>query len=145
MGGWGKADSGSWGKADSGKNGKDKGPYGKGKDGGGKGSMKGLLKGAIKQGLTPWGDRPLENQLYFRNLPSDCTDKDLYDLCAPFGAIPPKGVLAQQRNGECIGSGFVDFVDAACAKVCRETLDGHEGLLVTEKQASGSSWGKDKY
>merc|ERR1712172_289962 len=110
------AGKGCWGKADGGKGKSDFGPYGKGKNGkdfggkngkdGGKGtSMKGLLKGAVKGGLTPYGERPLENQLYFRGLPTDCTDRDLYELCAPFGAIPPKGVLAQQRDGECIGSG----------------------------------------
>merc|ERR1712072_167903 len=111
--------------------------------------MKGLLKGAIKGGITPWGERPNENCLYIKFLPSDCTDKDLYDLCAPFGAIPPQGVLAQQRDGVCTGIGFVDFVDQTAAWSAMEALNGFtspsgEALQVTQKQASSGGKGKGK-
>merc|ERR1712187_396381 len=115
------------------------GPYrsGKsGKDGKGKGKMKALLKGAVKGGLVTWGDRPDENCAYFTGLPKDCTDRDLYELCAPFGAIAPQGVKAMTFNGECNGSGFCDFVESSSVESIISTLNGHESLTVTYKSAS---------
>lgn len=159
--GWGKSKAwdggkngkGGYGKADVGKAGgyqmaspyvAPAAPYGApagksgkgGKDAkGGKGGMKGLLKGAIKSGITPWGERPTENQMYVKGLPDDCTDRDLYDLCAPFGAIPPKGVKASQRDGVCTGVGFVDFIETSACVAAIEALNGHEGLMVTQKRS----------
>jgi RNA recognition motif-containing protein len=149
------ASKGSYGKADNGKSAKSKGPYEKPKDadkgeedksGGKRSGMKKLLVNAVTSGLIPQNETPVESQLYFRGLPEDCTDRDLYDLCAPFGAIPPKGVLAQKNwSGVCSGKGFVDFIDADCAKTCMDTLNGHEGLTVTPKQASNRAPGKSMY
>merc|ERR1712183_571975 len=98
---------------------------------GGKGKMKALLKGAVKGGLVTWGDRPDENCAYLTGLPTDCTDRDLYELCAPFGAIQPKGVYAQQKDGTCSGIGFCDYLENSAAETAIATLNGHEGLLVT--------------
>merc|ERR1712203_1008949 len=77
------------GKDSKGKDGKDKGV--------GKGSMKGILKGAIKTGITPWGERPDENCLYIKGLPDDCTDRDLYELCAPSAPSSRRGYTPSTR------------------------------------------------
>jgi RNA recognition motif-containing protein len=156
---------GGYGKADGGKSawGKDASPYGKGKGAeggkggkGGKGgdveiNTKGLIKGAMKGGILPSfpGERPLENQLYVRGLPSDCTDRDVYELFAPFGAIPPKGILTKQQDGACTGVAFVDFLEAECAAYAAQSLNGFEApdgsaLQVTIKRANGDSKGKGK-
>lgn len=122
---------------------------GKGKDNGKR--MKGILKGAINSGITPWGDepRPDENCCYVKGLPSDCTDRDLYELFAPFGAILPKGVLAKQEGGYCTGIGWIDFVDQTCAQAAIEALSGMDNnaggtLLVAIKNSTrGKGKGKD--
>merc|ERR1712129_20953 len=156
-GGYGK-DSGKGGsndpfsgyeKADSGKDAWDNQwtPYGQnGKDSskGGEKGMKGLLKGAIESGITPWGERLQENCLHVSGLPGDCTDRDLYDLFAPFGAIAPKGVSVMMKGTECSGVGFVDFLDNACAQTASQSLngfrneDGSMALQVTPKRAPKS-------
>merc|ERR1711988_893483 len=100
-----------------------------------------------KGGIIPWGSRPDENCVYFKGLPVDCTDLDLYELCAPFGAIPPGGVSAMMKDGMCNGIGFVDFSDVASALLCIQglqgiTVPGGEPLFV--KQKSPSTWKQGK-
>lgn len=154
-GGWGK-DSG--GKGSGGKAG---GGCGKGKDSGGKGKGKGktlvpssfaavwsAVKGA---GIFPKQRLPDECCLYFKTLPADTTDHDLYKLCAPFGAIPTNGVKAMLGDdGSCKGIGFVDFQDAEAAAACvlslnDLTLPDGSGIQVStkrpKKQAPEGEWG----
>merc|ERR1712190_238079 len=80
-----------------------------------------------KAGLLPASGTvcPDECQVYIRNLPSDFTDLDLYQLMTPFGGIRPKGVKAMlTREGTCNGVGFVDFFDGATANQVVSVLNG---------------------
>merc|ERR1719253_2235141 len=162
-GGWGK--DGGYGKA-SGKGSWSQpswqaaSPYeAKGYDGG-KGKGKGKGKGVgcdirtLKQGVKGAGvlpgvgmQLPNECQLYIKNLPSDTTDVDLYELFSSFGAIAPRGVKAMQQDGCCSGIGFVDFLDMEHAQAAIMTLNGTtmpDGsmLTVANKQAGKGKGGK---
>lgn len=151
---------GDFGKANGGFGGKDAGkgngfsPYddGKGgKDGKGQGKsgMKQAIKGAIKGGIIPWGERSEEQTLFIRNLPADCTDRDLYELCSPFGAIPPGGVKTMMKDGVCGGTGFVDFCDIASTLLCIQGLNGLEmpggAPLQLSQKTPGKGKGKGKF
>merc|ERR1712187_1015760 len=88
-------------------------PYSTSK-GGGKGAggghyeFRAFYKGLVKGGLIPGaGHRADEQCLYIKNLPSDTTDQNLYELFAPFGAIAPLGVKAMlKEDGTCNSVGF---------------------------------------
>eukprot|EP00972_Heterocapsa_arctica_P089463 13189359-Heterocapsa_arctica.AAC.1 len=71
---------------------------------------------------------PMECQLYIRNLPSDTTDLDLYELFSSFGAIAPRGVKAMTGpDGVCTGIGFIDFLNTdgpQAAQAAIMTLNG---------------------
>jgi len=135
-GGWsGNGGNGAWGG-----NGKGAGggarwePYSanpaKGDSKGGKGkggcSISILIKGLQQSGVLPggrWSND--ENALYINGLPSDTTNGDLYDIFAPFGAMPSKGAYAQTRqDGSCSGIGFVNFLTAEAAQNAIATLNG---------------------
>lgn len=97
---------------------------GKGFDG--KRGAVGMVKGAIKGGVIKpikWGSRP-ELAVFIKNLPSDTKNEHLYELFSYFGAIPPGGVLAQQKDDNCSGVGFVDFCEEECAARAVEALNG---------------------
>jgi len=81
--------------------------------------------GALPGGQAGKGERPETQQLYISGLPPDTKDGDLYDLFGPFGAIPFRGVKAMLGpNGQCIGIGFVDYLDEACAARAVQVLNG---------------------
>lgn len=111
-------------------------PYG-GKDNGGKGSNKGSMAGTgdsiqtLKKGLRQANALPGgkwsndDNALFIGNLPEDTSDVDLYEIFAPFGAIPTKGVRAMLNpEGKCTGIGFVNFLDEKAAQMAISTLNG---------------------
>mmetsp|Transcript_81683 Transcript_81683/g.142061 ORF Transcript_81683/g.142061 Transcript_81683/m.142061 type:complete len:278 (-) Transcript_81683:84-917(-) len=143
------------GKTDAGK-GSDKGsgPYSNGKSGkGGKdevSKMKALIKGAVKGGYVPSGDRPEENCLYIQGLPGDCSDRDLYELFAPFGAIEVQGVKASQKGGQCSGIGFVDFSENAATMAAMQALNGLDNCeggtlnVAQKKPPTKKGYGKGK-
>lgn len=111
-----------------------KGPYGYeaswgkggGKGGGAPFDFPTLIKGLIKGGQIPGvGTRPDEHCVYIKNLPTDTTDFNLYELFAPFGPIAPQGVKAMlKEDGTCNSVGFVDFQDAASATAAVTSLHG---------------------
>mmetsp|Transcript_9709 Transcript_9709/g.18710 ORF Transcript_9709/g.18710 Transcript_9709/m.18710 type:complete len:266 (+) Transcript_9709:37-834(+) len=96
------------------------------------------------------GQRSEAQQLCISGLPTDTTDKDLYDLFGPFGAIPMKGVKAMLGpDGRCTGVGFVDYLDAACAANAVNVLNGTilpDGtqLHLHQKGAAPASMGMGK-
>eukprot|EP00930_Biecheleria_cincta_P033469 TRINITY_DN23199_c0_g1_i1.p1 TRINITY_DN23199_c0_g1~~TRINITY_DN23199_c0_g1_i1.p1 ORF type:complete len:422 (+),score=84.24 TRINITY_DN23199_c0_g1_i1:55-1266(+) len=97
-----------------------------GKGFGGQRGAAGMVKGAIKGGVIKpmkWGSKP-ECSVFIRNLPSDTTNEHLYELFSYFGAIPPGGVLAQKKDDNCSGVGFVDFIEEECAQRAIDALNG---------------------
>lgn len=91
----------------------------------GAGNMKGFIADLAKSGRLPGvGSRPDEHCVYIKNLPPDCTDLELYQLFSVFGAIAHKGVTAMQKDGFCLGVGFVDFQDPMSASAAVEVLNG---------------------
>lgn len=110
---WGKAESGtpSWGK------GSGKASKGGHEDGG----ILALKKELQASGKLPGGkwSNDDDGALFFGALPSDTTDKDLYEICSPFGAIPSRGLKVMGN-----GTAFVNFVDANSAQEAIAALDG---------------------
>merc|ERR1712151_1346096 len=78
--------------------------------------------------------RTEQQQVQVRNLPGDTTDTDLYKLCSPFGALCPKGVKAMLTGeGQCTGTGWVDFVNEEDAAMASQNLNGFMGMKVQTK------------
>merc|ERR1712039_276747 len=66
--------------------------------------------------------------LWIAGLPTDCTDFDLYEVFAPFGAIPPQGVKAMKdADGIGTGIGFVNYLDPSHAQLAIRSLNGATG------------------
>merc|ERR1719329_59159 len=85
-----------------------------------------------------------DNCLFVQGLPSDCDTLQLFQLFAPFGAIPQKGVQAMTNpDGSCKGFGFVNFIDASAMHAAVGLLNGAQlpngsTLEVQPKTAKGS-------
>mmetsp|Transcript_36047 Transcript_36047/g.103674 ORF Transcript_36047/g.103674 Transcript_36047/m.103674 type:complete len:237 (-) Transcript_36047:150-860(-) len=90
------------------------------------GSIKVLKKGLQYAGVLPGGKWSNDqNALYVNGLPADTTVADLYDIFAPFGAIPSEGVYPMmQDDGTCKGIAFINYLDPASAANAMRTLNG---------------------
>mmetsp|Transcript_128960 Transcript_128960/g.223758 ORF Transcript_128960/g.223758 Transcript_128960/m.223758 type:complete len:273 (+) Transcript_128960:47-865(+) len=125
-------------------------PVSDGKGAKGKGAvtpMQAIINGALKAGLLPALDyRPDENCVYVTGLTPDCTDRDLYELFAPFGAIQARGIKASQKGGVCSGIGWIDFTDNASTMMAIQSLNGFDngqgGTLMLKQKNSGGKKGK---
>jgi len=86
----------------------------------------GFKKSLVTTGILPGGKMGRdENALYIGGLPSDTTDKDLYEIFACFGAIVISGVHAlTNEDGSCRGIGFVNYQDNAAAQFAIASLNG---------------------
>ena len=60
--------------------------------------------------------------LFVKNLPKDCTPKDVFEIFSKFGTIDSIE-LKNAPNGECIGYGYVDFSTEEDANKAMEALD----------------------
>ena len=60
--------------------------------------------------------------LFVKNLPKDCTPKDVFEIFSKFGTIDSIE-LKNAPNGECIGYGYVDFTTEEEANKAMEALD----------------------
>ncbi|RWS29947.1 protein alan shepard-like isoform X12 [Leptotrombidium deliense] len=60
--------------------------------------------------------------LYIRGLQPNTTDKDLYGLCAPFGAIISTKAILDKNTNKCKGYGFVDFESPMAAENAVKSL-----------------------
>eukprot|EP00930_Biecheleria_cincta_P086308 TRINITY_DN75616_c0_g1_i1.p1 TRINITY_DN75616_c0_g1~~TRINITY_DN75616_c0_g1_i1.p1 ORF type:complete len:229 (-),score=46.74 TRINITY_DN75616_c0_g1_i1:145-807(-) len=96
----------------------------------GKGSGKGVqeIKYQLGKTILPGGVRSPNdsNTVFVAGLPWDTTNLDLYHIFSPFGAIAQNGATAQldKKSGECIGIGFVNYLDAAAANKAISALNG---------------------
>merc|ERR1712039_986187 len=125
---------------------------GKGKGKGKGGGIRDLKMSLQNSGALPGGKWANdENALFVGGLPSDTTWADLYEIFAPFGAIPSGGGKAMTDDfGSCKGIGFVNFTDQSVAQTAIMSLNGAtmpDGttLKVSTKQPSkGGDGGKGK-
>lgn len=105
-------------------------------------SIQELKADLLAEGILPAGRwQNDDGALHVGGLPPDTTDKDLYEIFSPFGAIPSGGVRAMLNPGctTCTGVGFVNFVEPAAAQQVIMLLNGRtlrngQVLHVTPKQ-----------
>eukprot|EP00415_Alexandrium_ostenfeldii_P000865 UN0865 len=100
---------------------------GMGKGGqGGPGSILELKKELEADGVLPGGQWSNDDgALHIGGLPYDTTDKDVYEIFAPFGAIASKGLKAMTHpDGSCTGVAFVNFLSPAAAQAAINALNG---------------------
>mmetsp|Transcript_21079 Transcript_21079/g.59252 ORF Transcript_21079/g.59252 Transcript_21079/m.59252 type:complete len:229 (-) Transcript_21079:100-786(-) len=120
--------SGAPGKGGGGQKGAGPGALTRWQPYGGKGasSIAELKKDLQAEGVLPGGRWQNDGgALHVGGLPADTTDRDVYEIFAPFGAIPSGGVKAMQdADGGCSGVAFVNFVDPGAAQHAMETLSG---------------------
>mmetsp|Transcript_44010 Transcript_44010/g.121781 ORF Transcript_44010/g.121781 Transcript_44010/m.121781 type:complete len:292 (+) Transcript_44010:67-942(+) len=97
---------------------------GKGK---GKYTMDSVVVALEASGALPGGSHYVNNAgtIFIHGIPPDTTNEHLYKVFAPFGAIFPKGVRAcLDKDGKCIGYGFVSFLHEEAAHAAILTLNG---------------------
>uniref|UniRef100_A0A7S4SHW2 RRM domain-containing protein n=1 Tax=Alexandrium monilatum TaxID=311494 RepID=A0A7S4SHW2_9DINO len=97
----------------------------RGRPGGG-GSIIQFKKELQAEGILPGGRWQNDSgALHIGGLPADTTDKDVYEIFAPFGAIASKGLKAMTNpDGSCTGVAFVNFIDPDSAQAAIATLNG---------------------
>eukprot|EP00930_Biecheleria_cincta_P035070 TRINITY_DN24152_c0_g1_i2.p1 TRINITY_DN24152_c0_g1~~TRINITY_DN24152_c0_g1_i2.p1 ORF type:complete len:330 (-),score=55.09 TRINITY_DN24152_c0_g1_i2:94-1083(-) len=97
----------------------------KGKD---SGSSIREIKQQLAQTILPGGFRSPrdENTVFVAGLPPDTNNLDMYHVFSTFGAIAQKGATAHidKNTGECIGSGFVNYLDPMAANAAIMSLNG---------------------
>ena len=64
----------------------------------------------------------LNTNLFVKNLPKDCTPKELYEVFSKYGEIDSIE-LKTNNKGECVGYGYVDFITEESANNAMEKLD----------------------
>lgn len=107
-------------------------------------SVKKGLKGGHLLPASQWSSAD-EGAVFVGGLPAGATDLDLYEIFAPFGAIPPRGVKVIPASGKSAGCiGFVDFIDPACAQAATATLDGFTAQDGTALQVRLKTPGKKR-
>mmetsp|Transcript_99029 Transcript_99029/g.308609 ORF Transcript_99029/g.308609 Transcript_99029/m.308609 type:complete len:252 (-) Transcript_99029:141-896(-) len=66
-----------------------------------------------------------DGALHIGGLPLDTTDKDVYEIFAPFGAIATRGLKAMANpDGSCTGVAFVNYLDPESARAAISALNG---------------------
>mmetsp|Transcript_50255 Transcript_50255/g.101070 ORF Transcript_50255/g.101070 Transcript_50255/m.101070 type:complete len:240 (-) Transcript_50255:123-842(-) len=98
----------------------------KGKGKGGTGSIVDLKKELQADNVLPGGQWSNDaGALHIGGLPADTTDKDVYEIFAPFGAIASRGLKAMTNpDGSCTGVAFVNFISPSAAQAAIATLNG---------------------
>ena len=89
--------------------------------------------------------------LFVKNLPLNTTPKELYELFSKFGDIISIK-LKQDKNGECLGYGYVNYESASKAEEALKNLNDYEHLgkklylseFSSKKERNGSSEMDDK-
>ncbi|XP_052247400.1 RNA-binding motif, single-stranded-interacting protein 2-like isoform X7 [Dreissena polymorpha] len=68
------------------------------------------------------GDQLSKTNLYIRGLNPNTTDKDLVNLCTPYGKIISTKAIVDQTTNKCKGYGFVDFETNQAAELAVQAL-----------------------
>lgn len=68
------------------------------------------------------GEQLSKTNLYIRGLNPNTTDKDLVNLCSPYGKIISTKAIVDQTTNKCKGYGFVDFETNQAAEVAVQAL-----------------------
>lgn len=68
------------------------------------------------------GEQLSRTNLYIRGLNPNTTDKDLVNLCQPYGKIISTKAIVDEATNKCKGYGFVDFESPASAEVAVQAL-----------------------
>ncbi|KAG8199818.1 hypothetical protein JTE90_000908 [Oedothorax gibbosus] len=63
-----------------------------------------------------------KTNLYIRGLTQNTTDKDLLNLCAPYGQIISTKAILDKQTNKCKGYGFVDFESPIAAETAVKAL-----------------------
>ena len=66
--------------------------------------------------------KKLNTNLFIKNLPKDCTPKDVFELFSKFGTIDSIE-LKSAPNGECLGYGYIDFANEENAQEAIDKLN----------------------
>lgn len=87
--------------------------------GGGLNSAGGSSSGGSASG---GGDQLSKTNLYIKGLTHTTTDKDLLNLCAPYGSIISTKAILDKDTNKCKGYGFVDFESPLSAEKAVKAL-----------------------
>lgn len=63
-----------------------------------------------------------KTNLYIRGLTQNTTDKDLVNMCMPYGQIISTKAILDKNTNKCRGYGFVDFESNECAEIAVKAL-----------------------
>ncbi|KAF6208973.1 hypothetical protein GE061_014716 [Apolygus lucorum] len=91
------------------------------------GSQSGTLSTSLSNNMGGQGSNSGEQQLsktnlYIHGLNPQTTDKELYNMCAQFGAIISTKAILDKNTNKCKGYGFVDFESGDCAEAAVRAL-----------------------
>lgn len=78
--------------------------------------------GSQSSGGSQSGEQLSRTNLYIRGLNPNTTDKNLVDLCQPYGKIISTKAIIDQTTNKCKGYGFVDFETNQAAEVAVQAL-----------------------
>ena len=67
----------------------------------------------------------MAKKIYVGNIPYTMSEKDLTDLCSPYGSVVSAKIVVDKFSGRSKGFGFVEMEDADVTKAV-EALNGQE-------------------
>ncbi|XP_054711590.1 RNA-binding motif, single-stranded-interacting protein 2-like [Uloborus diversus] len=73
-------------------------------------------------GSSHASDQLSKTNLYIRGLTQNTTDKDLFNLCSPYGPIISTKAILDKQTNKCKGYGFVDFESPVAAEAAVKAL-----------------------
>jgi RNA recognition motif-containing protein len=63
--------------------------------------------------------------LFLGNLPYDCTEQDIFCLFRDYGEISSIRMMKEHESSlQCLGYGFITFMDCQSSIVAKDTLNG---------------------
>ncbi|XP_052247906.1 RNA-binding motif, single-stranded-interacting protein 2-like isoform X5 [Dreissena polymorpha] len=86
------------------------------------------------------GDQLSKTNLYIRGLNPNTTDKDLVNLCTPYGKIISTKAIVDQTTNKCKGYGFVDFETNQAAELAVQALQaqGIQAQMAKKSRAAST-------
>jgi len=83
-----------------------------------------------------YGEQLSRTNLYIRGLSPNTTDKNLFELCSPFGKIVSTKAIIDKATNNCKGYGFVDFDSPVAAEnaVKQLLLQGIEAQMAKQQE-----------